>query len=97
MIKNKLSGIAGTGGEATVWDLQPSAEVRRSLGLYETGYPYPSDFVEDLRSFNLELDPGDCYFLSATFLHGVQPIAGERVTAGRFMGITGDHRVLYWT
>jgi hypothetical protein len=87
----------GSGGETTVWDLQPSPEVRRSLGLYDTGYPYPLDFVEDLPSFTLALNPGDCYFLGASFLHGVQRTLGERVTAGRFMGLTKDNRVLFWT
>lgn len=87
----------GSGGQTTVWDLQPSPEVRRSLGLYDTGYPYPMDFVQDLPSFTLTLNPGDCYFLGATFLHGVQRTFGERVTAGRFMGLTKDNRVLFWT
>lgn len=87
----------GAGGEAKVWDLRPSPDVRRSLGLYDTGYPYPFDFVENLRSFTLVLDPGDCYFLNASFLHGVQPMVGERVTAGRFMGLSNDNRVMFWT
>jgi hypothetical protein len=87
----------GSGGETTVWDLQPSPAVRRSLGLYDTGYPYPVGFVEDLASLTLTLNPGDCYFLGATFLHGVQPTFGERVSAGRFMGLTEDDRVIFWT
>jgi hypothetical protein len=87
----------GSGGETKVWDLRPSPDVRRSLGLYDTGYPYPIEFVEDLRSFTLLLNPGDCYFLSASFLHGVQRTIGERVTAGRFMGLSNDSRVLFWT
>ncbi|MFI9172419.1 2OG-Fe(II)-dependent halogenase WelO5 family protein [Streptomyces lincolnensis] len=88
---------SGSGGGTTVWDLQPSPEARRSLGLYDTGYPYPVDFVGGLPSFTLTLNPGDCYFLGASFLHGVQPTFGERVTAGRFMGLTKDNRVLFWT
>lgn len=87
----------GPGGELKVWDLRPSPDVRRSLGLYDTGYPYPLDLVEDIHSFTLVLKPGDCYFLSSSFLHGVQPTAGERVTAGRFMGLSNDNRVMFWT
>jgi hypothetical protein len=86
-----------SGGETTVWDLRPSPEVRRSLGLYESGYPYPLDFVQDLPSFTLTLNPGDSYFLSSSFLHGVHPTAGERVTAGRFMGLSHNSRVMFWT
>ncbi len=88
---------SGPGGETKVWDLRPSPDVRSSLGLYETGYPYPLEFVEDLPSLTLVLNPGDCYFLSSSFLHGVQPTAGERVTAGRFMGLSNDNRVMFWT
>lgn len=88
----------GTGGEVRVWDLRPSPETRRSLGLYETGYPYPAGFVEDIPSTTIELEPGDSYFLNASFLHGVHPVVGERITAGRFMGLSDeDNRVMFWT
>ncbi|ATL69772.1 2OG-Fe(II)-dependent halogenase WelO5 family protein [Nocardia terpenica] len=87
----------GTGGEAVVWDLRPSPEWRRSLGVFDRGYPYPLDALDDVRSISVQLEPGDCYFLNASFLHGVRPTRGERVTAGRFLGVIPGNRIVFWT
>lgn len=87
----------GSGGEAVVWDLLPSPEYRTATGVYETGYPYPLEDIQEVRSFSLDLQQGDCYFLNASFLHGVRPSQGERVTAGRFIGAIADDRVVFWT
>ncbi|MFP5023470.1 2OG-Fe(II)-dependent halogenase WelO5 family protein [Pseudonocardia phyllosphaerae] len=88
----------GSGGAVRVWDLRPSPTTRRSLGLHDTGYPYPAEFVEDIPHTTIVLEPGDSYFLNASFLHGVEPVVGERITAGRFVGLSDDdHRVMFWT
>lgn len=87
----------GGGGQLRVWDLHPSPELRRSFGVFNTGYPYPMDFVDTLPSITVELQEGDSYFLNASFLHGVLPAPGLRITSGRFIGAITDDKVVHWT
>lgn len=94
---NVCVAYSGSGGELLVWNIRPSPALRRSLGLYDTGYPYALDLVRDVPRLSIELEPGDCYFLSSSFLHAVRPTVGERVTAGRFLGECQQDRVVFWT
>jgi L-isoleucine 31-dioxygenase len=94
---NACVKAAETGGELTVWNLRPSVEFRRNQGVYDTGYPYPQSILTDVLSVRIDLKQGDCYFLNSSYLHGVQPGVGQRVTAGRFIGAVSPYRAVHWT
>lgn len=88
----------GSGGDLTVWNLEPDEACRQTFGVEQTGYPYPPQHLQGVESFSVRLNPGDVYFLNAGLLHGVQTVRqGQRLTAGRFIGQISDRKVVYWT
>lgn len=95
---NACVDASGEGGNLSVWDLEPDGECRIAFGVEETGYPYPPDRLIGVRRFSVRLEPGDVYFLNASFLHGVENVrGGRRITAGRFIGLTDSSKAVYWT
>ncbi|MFP1816176.1 hypothetical protein ACLEC2_10280 [Lonsdalea quercina] len=88
----------GEGGELTVWNLEPDEACRYSFGVEKTGYPYPPQYLGNIETLSVRLNPGDIYFLNAGFLHGVQTVKnGQRLTAGRFISSISSRKVIYWT
>ncbi|MGY2049552.1 2OG-Fe(II)-dependent halogenase WelO5 family protein [Methylobacterium sp. JK268] len=95
---NACLRATGEGGALTVWNLEPNDGDRAAFGVEETGYPYPPEQLGDVAQFSVTLNAGDVYFLNASFLHGVETVRnGERVTAGRFMGLSRREKVVHWT
>ncbi|MGL6237013.1 MAG: hypothetical protein ACRC20_16940 [Segniliparus sp.] len=89
---------SASGGLLSVWNLSPDDEYRAHFGVVETGYPYPVDVVVEIESIRLELRVGDVYFLNSSFIHGVTSVAaGQRLTAGRFIGRVSADAAVYWT
>ncbi len=87
-----------SGGVLRVWNLKPDDDFRHELDLLDTGYPYPSEAIESIETFDLELNVGDVYFLNSSYIHGVTSVtSGQRMTAGRFIGRVADRTVVYWT
>lgn len=89
--------LADDGSELVVWNLRPDLALRRTLGLEKTGYPYPLDLVNGHECLSVRLNPGDLYFLNASYVHGVRnSAANARITSGRFLTPLDD-KVVYWT
>jgi len=95
---NAVVEAAKGGGFLKVWNYKPDAAARSYLGLEETGYPYPIELFTNSESVEVRLQQGDIYFLNASFLHGVTSVsAGRRFSAGRFIGVINNQKVVYWT
>ena len=88
----------GSGGELTVWNLQPDNKFRMSLDIIDTGYPYPLEYTQGIEKIQIKLNAGDIYFMNGCCIHGVQNVIdGSRITAGRFMANVSNNKVVYWT
>jgi len=95
---NSCVDASGDGGNLSIWDLEPDDECRKAFDVVETGYPYPPDRLTGVRRLSVRLEPGDVYFLNASFLHGVENVrGGRRITAGRFIGLSEANKAVYWT
>ena len=88
------------GGELHYWNVQPSDETRASLGLEETGYPYPLSAVEDIERLVLPVRPGDIYFFDGRYVHAVasqdDPVS-HRATISYLMGYKDPQTAIYWS
>lgn len=88
----------GKGGELTVWNIQPDDQCRKNFGVLETGYPYPPNYLKNVEKIEINLNPGDMYFMNGCCIHGVKNVVnGKRLTAGRFIGSIPHNKVVYWT
>ncbi|WP_444626238.1 2OG-Fe(II)-dependent halogenase WelO5 family protein [Flavobacterium columnare] len=86
------------GGELIIWNIDPDIELKKSLGVENSGYPYPIEMLNDVEHISININPGDLYFINANFIHAVKEIQGnERITLGRFMGFCSDDTIVYWT
>lgn len=86
-----------TGSAVTIWNLCPDDKLRKDLGLEQTGYPYPIDYMSQFESISLQLNAGDLYFMNASYVHGVHnSSSNNRITAGRFL-TSFENKVVYWT
>jgi len=95
---NACLECSGSGGELRIWNLLPYESFRTSLGLGDTGYPYPLEQIEGIEQLSVKLEAGDLYFLNASFLHGVSSVhGGQRLTAGRFMTPISTSKIVFWT
>jgi hypothetical protein len=85
------------GSELVVWNLKPSLEFRKELGVEKTGYPYPLNLLKAYKKISVKLNAGDLYFLNASYIHGVESSSENfRISSGRFITKT-DQKVVYWT
>lgn len=88
----------GSGGELTIWNIQPDNLCREKLGVVNTGYPYQLELINHIEKISVRLNPGDIYFMNGGYLHGVNSIIqGSRITGGRFIGKLPNNKVVYWT
>lgn len=87
------------GGMLMHYNLQPDNNMRRAYGVENTGYPYPSQALEEVPKIELETQKGDFYFLNANNIHAVKVASKSpylRTTFSWFMGLRDDNTVLYW-
>jgi hypothetical protein len=89
---------SGWGGNLVLWDIAPDQEARTDFGLTGTGYGYPLSSLAECDRLEIDLAPGDMFFLSSDFIHAVTSVTmGQRVTTGRFIGFTDDQTLVYWS
>jgi len=84
--------------ELLLWNINPSSESKKELGLTHTGYPYPVELLENFKCLSIKTSPGDLYFINANHIHAVTDTKnGKRVSIGRFMGYIASNKIVYWT
>lgn len=85
------------GSELVIWDLKPDDKIRKELNISKTGYPYPLEYVNNFKKKSIKLNPGDLYFLNASYVHGVTNSKNsDRITSGRFITHI-NNKVVRWT
>ena len=87
-------------GKLRCWNLKPTDLIRELLNLKDSGYPYPTEFLEDIVSLDIPINVGDIYFFDASNVHAVysDPVAeGYRTTISLFLGFINKNTVAYWT
>lgn len=98
VVASNLCVSNNIGGELMIWNYEPTMELKRSLGVEYSGYPYPLELLSESESITVDINPGDIYFINANLIHAVKELRGsERISAGRFMGFVSDDTVVYWT
>lgn len=98
VIASNLCVSNGTGGDLIIWNYEPDFELKVSLGVENSGYPYPLSLLREKEFVELKINAGDLYFINANLIHAVKEVAGsERISAGRFMGKVSENLMVYWT
>lgn len=87
----------GSGGELVIWNYRPAAEDRKRLGTENSGYPYPSELLQEKERLVVRVQAGDLYFFDGRYVHAVGAISAPRTTAAFFLGTLPDGTVLQWT
>jgi hypothetical protein len=86
------------GGALSYWNLRPSPEGRRRLGLLGTGLPYPDALMAEVDRIELAIRPGDVYCFNGGYVHGVGAHPGaRRSTLSLFMGQIDERTIVYWS
>lgn len=86
------------GGNLQYWNFRPTKEIRQSLGIENTGYPYPKSVLNDYEKLELAVNPGDIYCFNGSYVHGVKKGDGntKRSTLSFLMGFIDENTVIYW-
>ncbi|MBL7727059.1 MAG: hypothetical protein JNM68_05210 [Dinghuibacter sp.] len=93
-----LSNSHANGGNLVVWNCCTDDEERARLNISETGYPYPLDYLEPFQRLEVEVEPGDLYFLNSKLVHAVtNQQFNERLTVSFFLGKISNNTIIYWT
>ncbi|WP_350305984.1 2OG-Fe(II)-dependent halogenase WelO5 family protein [Photorhabdus viridis] len=102
MAVNFYADIPQNGGQLKVWNIQPDDQSRSALGLTHSGYPYPSELLEDHASMVINIDAGDLVLLNGNLIHAV--LNGNaifsperRLLATCFMGLQQNGDLIWWT
>ena len=85
------------GGELYYWNIKPDSKTRKSLGLEQTGHPYPLSLIGNLEKMVIPISKGDIYFFNGAFLHAVASHIGNRATLSFLMGFCDSQNVIRWT
>jgi L-isoleucine 31-dioxygenase len=94
---NLYPSVAHSGGALKVYNLQPDSQCRRLLGVSETGYPYNTALLNQVKSLEIVPSAGDLVLLCGAFLHGVTVASGGiRIVVNGFFGRADVNEVLWW-
>jgi len=87
-----------SGGDLIIWNCIADDYEREILGIENSGYPYPLDYLERFDSIKIEVRKGDLYFLNSSLVHAVgsQP-ENVRLTISFLMGKIDNNTIIYWT
>lgn len=88
------------GGELHLWDLRPSPQIRRDLGIEFEGIPYPFSLLTDKEHLVIPIRKGDIYVFNGAFVHAVaSPLSAQdkRTTVSCLMSLSSRRELLQWT
>jgi len=85
------------GGEIIIWNSIPDQATRVSLGVTNTGYPYPADVVNGVPFVGYMPKKGDLYCVNGNCLHAVNNSSSFRLTISFNCGSIDEETAVYWT
>jgi hypothetical protein len=90
------------GGELILFNWKPDDPARESLGISESGFPYPPSDIANLDYLSVRLEPGDVCLLDGRFIHAVSnhepPLAPhDRLILTFFFAALSADTVIRWT
>ncbi|WP_339367020.1 2OG-Fe(II)-dependent halogenase WelO5 family protein [Photorhabdus sp. RW14-46] len=102
MAVNFYADVPQNGGQLKVWNIQPDDQSRSALGLTYSGFPYPSELLEDHASMVINIEAGDLVLLNGNLVHAV--LNGNTISAPErrllvtcFMGLQQNGDLIWWT
>lgn len=90
-------------GALRVWNVRPSEECRRDLGVAHTGYPYPPDLLAPFDDLLIEIESGDACLVAGSLVHAVLGDSVDRHPEQRrllitfFSGQIDAETAVWWT
>ncbi|PHM24633.1 hypothetical protein [Xenorhabdus ehlersii] len=102
MAVNFYAEVPQGGGQLKVWNIDPDMESRSALGLIHSGFPYPTDLLEEHESMVIDIAPGDLILLNGNLIHAVltgnaNQLQKKRLLITCFMGRHEDGDLIWWT
>lgn len=90
------------GTRVRMWNIHPSEEAQKNLGVKMMGYPYSLDHLDQFDSLDYEVRQSDVYILNAHLVHSLlrdENAGGQRrLTLSFFMGVIAeDFTTVWWT
>lgn len=88
------------GGNLHYWNIQPDNKTKKTLGIEETGYPYPTESLQEFAMIDLPINAGDIYFFNGKNIHAVsspKTQKSHRTTISCLMGKNKNKDIIYWT
>ncbi len=99
---NLYPNVPSGGGKLRLWNLIPDNQMRALCGTLKTGYPYPTDALEDLASIELAPMTGSIIIMNGGLIHavtgyeeGISP-ANPRLIINFFAGSIDDQTFVRW-
>ncbi|MEQ1963601.1 hypothetical protein ABLB69_10575 [Xenorhabdus khoisanae] len=101
MAVNFYAEVPQDGGQLKVWNIDPDVESRSALGLTHSGFPYPTDSLEEHENMVIEIAPGDLILLNGNLIHAVltgnaNQLQEKRLLITCFMGVNKDGELIWW-
>ncbi|BET96823.1 hypothetical protein [Xenorhabdus taiwanensis] len=102
MAVNFYAEVPQGGGQLKVWNIEPDMGSRSALGLSHSGFPYPTDLLEEHENMVIDIAPGDLILLNGNLIHAVltgnaNQLQEKRLLITCFMGRHKDGNLIWWT